>query len=253
VSLRRPRALLWGIFGYLCAVRSLVYLVFFLEGAWVRRTVDSGPAATAATAAAVDAGLFALFAAVHSVMARRPVKAALARVQPAELERSTYAVVSGLLLALLFWQWRPLLAAVWEVEAPAARAAVHSLGVGGWLLALVAIRTLGHGRLFGIAQAWRYARGEPPPEARLVRGGVYGRLRHPLNLAFLLGVWGTPAMSQGRLLFAGLATLYVVAGIRWEERDLLRRHGEAYARYRAEVPALLPFVRRRPTAAAASR
>lgn len=236
----RAAGLAYALAAYVVAVRSLVYLVCFLENVWVRCTIDGGAASPPLTAAVVDAGLFALFALSHSAMATPAAKRRLGRVLPAELERSTYVLVAGATLALLFWQWRPLPATVWHVSAPIARGALRALGVAGWLVAVVALRTLGHTRLFGLAEAWRWARGSEPQPSGLVERGIYRVIRHPLNLGFVIGIWGTPVMSAGRLLFAVAATLYVAVGMRLEERHLRGRFGAAWERYRARVPAFLP-------------
>jgi protein-S-isoprenylcysteine O-methyltransferase Ste14 len=47
------------------------------------------------------------------------------------------------------------------------------------------------------------------------------------------------------LLFAAAATGYILAGIWFEERDLVRSLGPAYASYLASVPTLIPGLRRR--------
>lgn len=234
---------LYALVAYVVAVRSLVYLVCFLENVWVRRTVDSGPASPPLAAVAVDVALFALFAVSHSVMALPASKRALARVLPPALERSTYVLVAGLVLALLFWQWRPLPVLLWRVDTPLARGFLRGLGIAGWLLAIVALRTLGHARMFGLSQAWHWARGHEPRPETLVRRGIYRVIRHPLDLAFLLGSWATPQMSAGRLLFAATATLYIVAGTVLEERHLRARLGETWESYRREVPAFVPRLR----------
>jgi protein-S-isoprenylcysteine O-methyltransferase Ste14 len=228
------------LLGYLVAVRSLVYLVCFLENFWVRRTIDVGPTAPAGVALPLDGGLFLLFAASHSLLALPAWKQRLARWLPAALERTTYVLVAGAFLALLFWQWRPLPAPVWALTATPARGALRALGIAGWLLAVVALRTLGHARLFGLAQAWRWAREREPAPPVLVRRGVYRWMRHPISLAFVLGAWGTPTMSAGRLLFACAATTYLAVGTRLEERHLQERFGECWERYRREVPAWVP-------------
>jgi hypothetical protein len=48
-------------------------------------------------------------------------------------------------------------------------------------------------------------------------------------------------MSVGHLLLAAGATGYIIVGVALEERDLQRQLGQAYAAYRARVPALVPI------------
>jgi hypothetical protein len=47
-------------------------------------------------------------------------------------------------------------------------------------------------------------------------------------------------MTVGHLLFATTATGYILAGIAFEEHDLIQSLGGTYAAYRARVPALIP-------------
>ena len=71
--------------------------------------------------------------------------------------------------------------------------------------------------------------------------GAYKLVRHPLYLGWFLCFWATPTMSAAHLLFAVLTSLYILAAIRLEERDLVRAHPE-YAEYRRQVPMLLPRI-----------
>jgi protein-S-isoprenylcysteine O-methyltransferase Ste14 len=81
------------------------------------------------------------------------------------------------------------------------------------------------------------------PTARLVVRGPYRRVRNPMIsgvLAILLGetaVLGSPALLAwaGAFLLANALYLPLV-----EERSLLRRFGDDYARYRAHVPRWIP-------------
>ena len=69
-------------------------------------------------------------------------------------------------------------------------------------------------------------------------------MRHPIQLGVLLLLWGTGTMSHDRLAWALLGTVYVLSALPLEEQDLLVEFGEAYRRYRQEVPRLLPRLRR---------
>ena len=46
------------------------------------------------------------------------------------------------------------------------------------------------------------------------------------------------------LMFAAAMSAYIAVGVALEERDLARRLGEDYRRYRRSVRAILPFPRR---------
>jgi protein-S-isoprenylcysteine O-methyltransferase Ste14 len=63
-------------------------------------------------------------------------------------------------------------------------------------------------------------------------------------LGFLLAFWATPYMTLGHLLFALSMTAYILIGVRYEERDLVRIFGSTYQAYRQRVPMLLPVPRR---------
>lgn len=79
----------------------------------------------------------------------------------------------------------------------------------------------------------------------LITGGLYRIVRHPLYTFSLAILWLSPNMSLNSLvLYLGL-TLYVLAGIYFEERKLLRTFGEEYAKYRAVTPMLIPGRRSR--------
>jgi len=110
-------------------------------------------------------------------------------------------------------------------------------------LVLVSLR-FDHAGLFGLRQAWQAGR-EPPPECLLVVG-PYRYVRHPLMACLLVTLWAQPVLTPTLALLAGGLTAYVAIGLMFEERDLLRRFGPAYAAYRERVPALLPWRRPAP-------
>jgi len=85
------------------------------------------------------------------------------------------------------------------------------------------------------------------PRQRVVAEGPYAWVRHPLYLAAFL-VWLAVALGFGSATALALTLLYVIPGywiyLRAEEAMLIEHLGEAYARYREEVGALLPRRRR---------
>lgn len=84
----------------------------------------------------------------------------------------------------------------------------------------------------------------------LVRSGPYGIVRHPIYTGMLFALLGTAvAIGEWRGLVAFVFfTLGFLFKIGVEERFMRDTFGEQYARYRAEVPALIPFIGRAWTA-----
>jgi protein-S-isoprenylcysteine O-methyltransferase Ste14 len=78
----------------------------------------------------------------------------------------------------------------------------------------------------------------------LVRSGPYALVRHPIYAGLLLALTGSALVVGKWRALIGLV-LMVAALLRKltiEERFMAEQFGEAYAHYRAEVPALIPFL-----------
>jgi len=78
----------------------------------------------------------------------------------------------------------------------------------------------------------------------LVRDGPYALVRHPIYAGMLIALIGTTLMiGKWRALIAlALMTTALLRKLAVEERFMAEQFGDAYARYRAEVPALIPFL-----------
>lgn len=233
----RVVALLYGFLSYAFALASIVYAVGFTTGLVVPKTVNIGEVAPVALAIAIDVLLVALFAAQHSIMARARFKSWWTRVVPKPVERSTYVLLSGLVLAVLMWQWRPIPIVLWSIGDPLVVNALTAVSLFGWVLVVTSTFLIDHFELFGLRQVL----GGDMPEPRFRTPLIYKVVRHPLYLGLLIAFWVAPTMTVGHLLFAGLNTAYILGGIMLEERDLTAVFGDEHRRYKSRVPMLIPY------------
>ena len=178
-------------------------------------------------------------------MARPAFKKAVFGRLPASMRSSTYTLLSSLCIVLILWLWQPLGGTLYAFESGPLYWGTTLLYFGGWGLAFVATFQIDHFELFGLHQGYRALKGAPEPEARFQKKGFYRSVRHPVQTGTILGLWATPVMSAGHLLFSAGLTLYILVGLRLEERDLVKTLGKAYERYRREVPMLFPFGKKR--------
>lgn len=234
-------AVTYGVVAYLAFLVVLAYMIAFLADAIVPRSVDHGLASSSLAASVIDTALLTLFAVQHSVMARPAFKRRWTRIVPVSAERSTYVLVTAAVLALLFWQWRPIDGIIWELHGGWV-AAVWVIFALGWALAVLSTFLIDHFELFGLAQTTRAARGLLPAPAAFRTPLLYRLVRHPLMVGFFVVLWATPSMSIGHLLLAMLASAYIVVAVRFEEHDLMRTLPE-YGVYAARTPRFCPIPR----------
>ena len=232
---------LYGVMAYAACLAALLYLIGFSGGLLVPRSVDGGPSATLAEALCVDALLLSLFAVQHSVMARQSFKRWWTRMVPQPAERSTYVLATSLVLALFFWQWRPLpVPILWRIGNAGVVQLLWAVFWLGWALVLLSTFLINHFELFGLHQVFARLTARPMPASEFRTPLVYRYVRHPLYLGLLLSLWAVPVMTAGHALFSAGLSGYIFAGIWFEERDLVAQFDERYRRYAAEVGMLLP-------------
>lgn len=185
-------------------------------------------------ALAVDALLVAVFALHHSVLAREPIKARVARVIPPALVRSFYVWIASVLLIAVCALWVPVGGELYR--ATGWRAVVHAAVqlAGVWLITQ-SVRGIDALELAGIRR--ESARG--PLQVR----GPYALVRHPLYLGWVLALFAAAHMNGDRLAFAAITTIYLLIAVHWEERSLVGSFGDDYVRYMRQVRwRIVPFI-----------
>jgi protein-S-isoprenylcysteine O-methyltransferase Ste14 len=258
--MKRTGFLLYGVVAYTFFLWAMLYAMGFVGNlripiagglVFVPKSMDvpGGVGASALEAILVDLALVAVFALQHSVMARRGFKSWWTKFVPRPIERSTYVLAASAALALLMWQWRPIGAPVWRIEDPTVTKILGAVCVLGWFIASIATFHIDHFSLFGLRQVYDVFRGSEraPAPSQFTTPGLYRLVRHPIYLGFILAFWSTPVMSVGHLVFAIATTVYILLGIRLEEKDLVDELGQEYEGYRSRVPMLMPGVKLPPS------
>jgi protein-S-isoprenylcysteine O-methyltransferase Ste14 len=265
----RLLALLYGLAAYAVFTLSLAYLVVFLAyhvvpeqfhepiystriAGFPIRGIDAEGSGSPDDALLTNLLLLAAFVVPHSVMARDGFKRVWTRIVPHTIERSTYVLVSGLLLILLMTFWKPIPEIIWPLPDTLLagtnyqlRPLFQTLYWCGWLLALVSSFMIDHFDLTGLRQVWSYFRGRDYSPPAFKSPWLYRLVRHPSMLGMLIAFWATPVMTLGHLLFSLVMSAYILVGITLEERSLAAAHGEPYLQYKQRTSMLLPLRWRR--------
>ena len=234
-------AFLYGLVAYFTFFAAILYAIGFVSGLVVPKTIDSGSDSSAAEALVVNLLLMSLFAVQHSLMARKQFKQWWTQYVPKSVERSTYVLLSSLTLGLLFWQWRPMPAIVWQIDNPDIAVTIATLSLVGWVIVFTSTFLINHFELFGLHQVASNLAGRDMPKPRFRTPLYYKFVRHPLYLGFIIAFWAAPTMTVGHLLFAAVTTAYIFVGIFLEERDLVDLFGDDYRNYKKRVSMLLPW------------
>lgn len=153
-------------------------------------------------------------------------------------------LLSSVVLALLFWQWRTMPAAVWHVGWQPGRVALWTAFAAGWVTVLLSTFMINHFDLFGLRQVYLASRGTPYTRLGFRTSMLYRAVRHPIMAGFIVAFWATPDMTAGHLLFAVATTAYILFAIQLEEHDLVADLGDQYRGYRDRVPMIVPGLHR---------
>jgi len=236
---KRLGFLAYGVVSYFLGVAALVAWILTMLGVL---HFSGGPLGELATlpALALDIALLVAFGLQHSVMARPTWKRSWLRVVGPALERPTYMLATGLVLLPVLWLWQPMPTVIWAFEHPVAIGAAYTVAVLAWAYLFVASFAIDHFELFGLRQVWSFFVGRPIAPVEFKERWMYRFDRHPIMTGALLGMWGTPTMTLGHLVFAIGFSLYIVVGVFFEERSMRAQWGARYEDYCDRVGAIVP-------------
>ncbi len=242
--MERVLGLIYGVIAYLGFMAWMVYMIGFLGYFTVPKSVDSGSVGPVGTALFVNFLTILLFGIQHTIMARPAFKRWWTQFIPKSLERSTFVFIADILAWVMIWQWRPIEGVIWHVQNTVVANVLIGISLLGWIAVVLSSFMINHFELLGLEQVWHFLRGTEPKKITFKLRGFYKYVRHPLMLGFLVFFWVTPYMTASHLCLAAMFTIYVLVGIKFEERDLQKHHPEEYGKYKEEVPALIPFTKR---------
>lgn len=246
VDVRRCFWLGYGFASYGLAMASIVYAIAFFGNIYCARTIDSAAAVPLGQALLVNVLLLLAFAVQHSGMARPAFKKLLAKVMPQAAERATYVLTSSVATIVMMALWQPMGGLVWLIEDPLGATAIRAIYFAGWGIMIIATYLIDHWELFGIRQVLAFYRGQEYKPRPFVAPALYRIVRHPIYLGWLLILWASPVMTATHLVAALGLTSYILVGVRFEERDLVRELA-CYRQYQRKVPMLVPSPTRRLT------
>ena len=233
--------LIYGLIAYLAFFAVILYAIGFAANFIVPKGIDHGTQVSLAETLIVNIGILLIFAIQHTIMARPAFKIWFTKIIPPAAERSTFVLIASIILAVLFWQWRPLPEIIWQAESQTFRILLWGLSACGWIIVFYSSFLIDHFDLFGLRQVYLNYKGVDYSHHPFSLKSLYRFVRHPLMLGFLIAFWSTPDMTQGHLLFNLVITIYIIFGVKIEERDLVKTHGKDYINYQKSTSMLIPF------------
>jgi protein-S-isoprenylcysteine O-methyltransferase Ste14 len=179
---------------------------------------------------------FLVFAVLHSLLATDSIKN-LAKTKLREkfrFYRIIYNILSFITAAPAFFVW---------MTSSSSTVLIYS--VTGWLsFLLLILRSLAFG-IFAYAMLQKdllefAGFRQSKTERKLITGGVYGIVRHPLYVAGIILIFTKPEMTLLDLIAAALVSIYLITGAYIEERRLISTFGDRYRKYQEQVSMFIP-------------
>ena len=234
--------LIYSIAAYLVGFASIVYWILSVSHLIPEISIDQEPRVPFLLALLNNLVLVALFGVQHSIMARPWFKDFFSSYFPRAIERSTFILVSGLLLFFLVIQWQPLGGLLWDVSSNITlNYFMYALFFIGWSILFISTFLINHLDFFGLRQVYFEIMKKPYKPLNFEVVGFYKYMRHPIYFGGMLGLWATPVMTGTHLVFAIFLSAYFIIGTFFEEKDLRKEFGNLYKHYVENTPMYVPF------------
>ncbi len=199
-------------------------------------------------AALANAALIVQFPLLHSLLLTGPGSRMLARLVPGPhgsvLATTTYAFIASLQLLALFALWTPSGIIWWQAEG-ALLWVISAIYAATWLLLIKASFDAGAEVQSG-ALGWMSLMARIRPKfPDMPTRGLFRLIRQPIYVAFALTLWTVPVWTPDQWVLAVSYTAYCLLAPRMKERRFAARYGKRFARYKAQVPYVVPRAARR--------
>lgn len=188
--------------------------------------------------------LYGIFhSAVASLAAKRGAAAVFGSRNRNGLYRPFYILQSFVTFGLFArYAWNQPHRQLWQLHGPAAMV-MHLGQLAAFAYATWAARQVGVRRITGLANFWRWIRGQDVEQEPEAQGpaldeeglsnpiGPFALSRHPLNFVPVVIFWLWPRMNTNLLAYNIVMTAYLVLGSVHEEARLRAAYGAHYERY----------------------
>ncbi|MEO6328658.1 MAG: isoprenylcysteine carboxylmethyltransferase family protein [Ginsengibacter sp.] len=184
--------------------------------------------------------LWAGYCVLHSFLAGIKIKKQIQKFMGLSFKyyRPAYSIFSAITLVLILWFQYSIVSPQLFSRTALLYLSGFVIGIPGLVLMLICINKYFY-ELSGL-QAIQHS----SVKQTLHQSGLHKYVRHPLYLGTLLFIWGLflifPVLSN--LIAALIITLYVLIGIRIEEKKLLLEYGNSYLEYSKKVPKIVPHI-----------
>ena len=207
--MQRVFIVIYRILYSIVLVATCLYAVGFMGNLIVPKSIDSGIRGPLTKSLSINLGLLAVVTILLTISPRNWFRRLWSRFVPEPIEHRTYVLISCLALLVLFRQWRPIPEVVWNIENSENRSLIWILFGSGWVAAVLGTWVADHLNLLWL------------------------RPHHLVVPGLVVASWATPRMTLGHMLFAGVATTWLVLACR--ARKLRPDGSYAYANQHVAV------------------